>query len=929
MVRCGANQQSSLPLAALIVLVLSGTTRASAQDTTVVDSDSLGTFADSHAPNIVVLRHGWTSHHVTHDQIMSFPDRNLEFLLPLLSGVGSINGDLHFRGSRANNVVYLIDGFQATNPVTNGPMFSLIPEAMEDVEIHTGPFGVQFGRTTGGIVASRMRTGGDSLHISADIRTDDFAKPGNQFLGTSAFGYRNAVVTASGPLPFGVKFFVAGRHNYWRNRQVMFLESFRLDGLAAYENDTSIVLPAVEFHRNTVGNNWKEENTLQGNAVLDVLETMQFRLLASYSYLEAAQGGWPLAFEDVFRSKRAMIQRSHRYFGGATISHKPFPFLSYVASIGIAGRSMSLTDPDFGENWKFYSDSLANAQIGYTGFSNWYRGPEAYYTIGSRFRFSHPHQPNNRFEKSSHSSIQLSFQSRLDLSDNWRLQVGASSEWWTLRRYTIESITSLLRFLMGESGTNPREFTDEQERRVLSMARGSMRVYGYTVDGQTRDSGVDAPRTPSFQSAFLETGYESRNVLVTAGLRLERYDLQLPYVNGTSFWPYYNNRLNWVEEARLPHTSRQDVLLPRFSVSVRTSPTSSLYFAFGEYTQFIPLESILTTPFELSKNLPGFPHSYFYGLTSPLSGHLLQPERATQSEAGVSVAGKNDLWSFQAIVYSKNLRNLAQVDWEDPLTARWFVFKSHGEARTNGLEITLSIRPLGSILAQLNYETADAWGSASDPRETWVEKMIEDPISGALIVDPSPPGQLFPLEYSPSYRLSCSVQIHAGRQENAIVDGLAITAIGTFRSGARYTREHPGFHMQANYWNIGVSSLFDPRIANAAESPNASTLPASFNVDLHVSKVLLRSPATVAVSLDILNVFDEKHVINVYPFTGSEKDDGWFSSIRYHNTTVNDPRYEEMYSTINLKNRWAYMDVTGRDLFGRPRQIRIGLTIGL
>ncbi|MGQ4272370.1 hypothetical protein, partial [Nocardiopsis changdeensis] len=68
-----------------------------------------------------------------------------------------------------------------------------------------------------------------------DILTDDFAGPGQSFLGTTATGYRNIVGTVGGPLPYleDVRFFLAVQHNYVRNRQQMFLEPFRFEGLVS------------------------------------------------------------------------------------------------------------------------------------------------------------------------------------------------------------------------------------------------------------------------------------------------------------------------------------------------------------------------------------------------------------------------------------------------------------------------------------------------------------------------------------------------------------------------------------------------------------------------------------------------------------------------------------------------------------------------
>jgi hypothetical protein len=90
----------------------------------------------------------------------------------------------------------------------------------------------------------------------------------------------------------------------------------------------------------------------------------------------------------------------------------------------------------------------------------------------------------------------------------------------------------------------------------------------------------------------------------------------------------------------------------------------------------------------------------------------------------------------------------------------------------------------------------------------------------------------------------------------------------------------------------------------------------------------------VEVYARVLNLFNTKHVLNVFPTTGTPYDDGWLKS-PFAEPYKGIPGYEDFYRAINLQNRWAYTAVgdifgnlgqqVGNDLFGTPRQIRLGV----
>ncbi|MBI5463672.1 MAG: TonB-dependent receptor, partial [Ignavibacteriales bacterium] len=174
----------------------------------------------------------------TQEDIKNLPLRGLASILSLNAGVVRQDGNLYVRGGRLGEVAFFVDGASATNPFfagDNREAVSIIQEAIEDVQLQTGGYTAEFGGANSGIARTTTRTGGSTYKFSVDYLTDDFAKPGKTFLGTSAFGYRNVVATASGPIVAGATFFVAAQSNYLRDRNRMFLEPFSFKGLTTDE----------------------------------------------------------------------------------------------------------------------------------------------------------------------------------------------------------------------------------------------------------------------------------------------------------------------------------------------------------------------------------------------------------------------------------------------------------------------------------------------------------------------------------------------------------------------------------------------------------------------------------------------------------------------------------------------------------------------
>jgi len=908
----------------VIIGVMAITASLSAQQADLEKNDSTRTTDVNQAGSTQWARP--TKRVLTSREIGIFPFRGLQSYLPLLPGVVGQNGNLYLRGGRAGEVGYLLDGVSVTNRFFNNEGVTLIPEAIDQIEVYTGPYEAEYGGANAGLVQSRMRTGGEKFEYSLRIESDDFAKPGKELLGTTAFGYRNIVGTLSGSLPYGVKMFLAAEHHYLRNRQAMFLEPFRKEGLVT---DSFGVRPpgtplpgSIDFKRNYLPNNWYWKNTLQGNLLRKLNPHLELRLTGSYSLEKNPEGGnWPAALENYFRQRRNMLNETKTLFGSLRASHSLSPKISYSLSLSFYDRFAELSDPDFGDNWQLYADSAANAKKGYGGFTSRYRGPSSYSTI-FMFLFNHPNSPNTRYTKNSQSNLSASIDFASELSGKWDVRGGAAVELWEMRSYSIPYIPYLMEYLNGFYGSSPRKFSSDLERRIYLARYGGIDFYGYDVDGNQVNSGLDAPRKPRFFSSYLQNNIRSQDLKLSVGIRYDVYDLRMPMPQDIEK-PPVDYQFNWIDESKLIEQESMSVFLPRFRASFRLSENISVSAAFGKYAQIPSLATLVLSPLGLNTTVNPSVRSSFAYFRGLVPGYFLKPEKSTHYEVALEHEVMPGV-AVQIAGYYKELIDQAQLAFHDTTVALpWLViYKNDGAGNVKGIELTLTYRRAKRFATTFYYTLSEARGKGSYPGSN------AGPLEYYSYRRPWQPEFDSPLDYDQTHRGLLVADYRFQSEDGSFLDGTGITFLLTFNSGHRYSKEEEiaSCPCAATPWNIGVYSLIDPRAVALAEPPNSSTTPWVWNLDLQISRRIQLSSLSLNFFLNILNVLNSKHVLNVYPKTGSPDDDSWLRSrvSEYFTATQG---YAEFYKVINLQNRWAYMRATGNDIYGVPRQIRVGLKL--
>jgi len=109
--------------------------------------------------------------HLTGTEVNDIPYTNSHSLrnsLPLIPGVlQDATGGLHVNGSSEDQVLYLLNGFDITNPITGQFQTVLAVEGIRSVDLSSGRYSPQFGKGTAGALNIRTENGTDAFHYTA------------------------------------------------------------------------------------------------------------------------------------------------------------------------------------------------------------------------------------------------------------------------------------------------------------------------------------------------------------------------------------------------------------------------------------------------------------------------------------------------------------------------------------------------------------------------------------------------------------------------------------------------------------------------------------------------------------------------------------------------------------------------------------------
>ena len=859
------------------------------------------------------------------EEIGNSASRSVSGMLDMQAGVNITNGRLSIRGSRAEEVAYTLDGASITDVVNTGRDVSAIPEALAEISVESGGYGAHIGGANSGVVRQTLKTGGSEVGGTVRFETGDY-------------GYTDLTATVGVPIGDKIRTFVALRSNHVDDHTPTYYTDFSINDGQPMESTVSGNAPdgeSVAIVFDSGGKNGVEHrkrDILQINATGTVdLGPLNLRLSAVVDNNTYESNSLPIYnmfnTERLPKSERSLTMTTARanYFlnpnmlvtaGLSTFSRK---FESYDDGMGKPGS--------FGDAIGWYdSSSVAAAGIdaswwaaGNTNFATpgaTYTSPADYY-VANTFAFKRPGDITTGWSKNQRDSFGMDAGLTWQRGDH-EIRAGFDYKKYTYRTYYLSTSAMYNLNKAIADGTYSRDAVNSGSNADVTAAlsnynRGGQ--IGYDDYGNEVNSGWDGPREPTVTSLYINDKYESGDLVVSAGVRIDNFMMDDWKMNDPTN-PGWDESNQGIIDSEFSESETKSVLQPRLGLAFPVSDQTVFHLQYGKFAQMPELD----LPYASTRYM----HLVWGGqnYTPDPMGFDLDPIETTQYEVGMSYqfapSAAIDVTAFAKnttgqIVISKN----REVDIDNTYgVAQDAPYYENGDFTTvNGFEFTLRTRRISNLQTYASYTWSDARGINSDPN-TGAGNLAQDALS-------PPPLMISPLYYHNKHRGAVALDY---RFSEGMLNGLGVNFEYKVNSGHPYTLSDGGMGQRAA---DGGAILADARSREPQEPVGSSTTPWQRYANLKVDYNLSLGGVGVTLFAYVNNLFDTKNVINVYSRSGNAYDDGFLTdpALSTEIVAANGQDYVDLYRNVNLENRQHFMGDFGLDVFATPQIVKMGVSV--
>jgi outer membrane receptor protein involved in Fe transport len=857
---------------------------------------------------------------------------------------GAFSGGLHIRGGRDNEVVYVVDGVVANDPVYMQRGVNIETNAIAEMSVISGGFNAEYGEAMSGIVNIITKEGTPNYGGTIEYTTD-FPFDGSRY----DYGTNKVEFSFGGPVPAlkSMMFFVSSAVDDRKDRDPGIVPKPHND-LYRQSGTAKLSWKPANTLKMTLGGNWANtewhsysHSRSKGNWLKDSpLSTdgnLQVNLATTHTINQSTFWNLNLSYFNTYRTLKAQDGKSYldwRAIGGG------LPWVDWARSQGryvdvtnadgeveqvwepwynVATQEWSQRwDPDLGEYvqldpqwvWEHFYTEIANEGEGYafrdslTGELEW------------TFPVWEQEAMNNRWYDTGEWQIQGDevVYVPFDL-DAYLFEVANSPEhksdlyngdihnfyghdwdYYTLTEYPGLGRLNppiLLPFYHFRYDFVPwyhdREttfYTADFSITSQINKTNQLKAGGYFRRGELDLTDMQfLNRNPYSDSYHKEPVY-------AAAYAQDKFEFEDLTINAGMRFDYFDPRadhfidLDSLDLGTEPVDAKYE-FSPRLGISFAVTDKSVMYASYGHFFQPVELGELFQS---LNVNVT---------TGRPLIGNPdLPPQKTVAYQIGLKYAFTPDV-AGEITAYFKDVtdllatRQLNTLVQDNPTTIDMFIIEDF--AVIKGIDVTLSKRASEFLSGTITYSYLNAQGTGSSPREGYyIYSSSTTPI----------PKREYPLEFDVTHSLKTNVNLYMPPD-----------------FGPQLWFFKPLSDLNANVqFNFNSGPPYTPEDSRGNPSPDVGSrrMPSTQTTDLRVDKIFnIGDLISYGFFLDVRNLFDRENVVDVYNNTGLADDNGnrpdpagWLTTESYQ------------AALENWQSRFK-----NPSYYSNPRIIRLGATL--
>ncbi len=771
---------------------------------------------------------------VSSTQIEAMPVTEVAEVVALQAGVvqGS-DGALHFRGGRAREVGYIIDGVAVTNAYSQDGGINVQVEnsVVQQVEVISGTFNAEYGSAQSGIVNIVTKSAAEKFSFSFRAQAGEWYS-GNTgtYIGMNKINplaNKDIQASASGPIAAQkLSFFASGRYQqnesyYWYERRFTPLDGWKI---AAYQrwygehNSAADQGGAISI----------PDSLSTGDGAMGPLSTSEnLSLHGKLDYYFSS---------DLRLSYQLFLNDGTTTGGGAFRRYQPDETSTITETSAHHFVSFQHTPTE-----NFFYNIRASYQ---------YNRGDSYYRKDNRVA-RYPGDEGIQPISSSSQGFSLGTTGGIytgDATKNYRrlYLVNGDANWQADRAQFIKAgfevkqheINTYSRGLVETDAWVEQKWTTAIKGNGMSWGDywKAMVQYWDTLGTQRYRAVADSEATryrnytirPLEVAAYLQDKIELGDVIMNLGVRLDAFQPNELTVTNPRVESY-----SLANDLNTSSAEWQLQLSPRFGLSFPISPTGVFHVAYGHFFQMPSFQKLYNEPIRVLTALQ------LEGKT--LGNATLKPERTIAYELGLQQGLTDDI-AVDITAFYKDIKNLLGIEalrTVDNVSYYRYINRDYGNVR--GLTLALRYGGTGLISGFVNYSLQVAKGSSSDPEFI---QLIQT--STSIGGDPVEfiERKIISLDWDQTHTLNTVLTFQAQRD-------WSVSFIGSISSGLPFT---PVF--------------VDRKDISTREFLNAERKPTQWNLDLKAQKMLTLGGVATTLFVKVNNVFDVANEVVVYPSTG-------------------------------------------------------------